>query len=112
MDRVREFQRQQEWDALVGLDQGDRIDSGATVIQYDVRRFPTAIVIGRDGRVVYNTGAIDPLTEEQSVERVARVLSIPWPQNKATPAEKPAEQVSRIRQVILSEMIEEALAKR
>jgi hypothetical protein len=111
MARVQGYQRERGWKALVALDHGDDV-RGATVSRYGVRRFPTTVVIGRDGRVVFNTETVDRPTEEQSAERAARALSIPWPLNRAAPREVLEDQASRLLQFLYSEAIDSAIAKR
>jgi thiol-disulfide isomerase/thioredoxin len=111
IEQVREFQRQQKWEAFIGSDKGEDVASSATAGKYGVHGFPTLIVIGRDGRVCFNTDAVDREAGMKSMERIAKTLSIPWPLNEKAPEEQLIDKVSRIQAYLFSEAIDQALAK-
>ncbi|MBX3441213.1 MAG: TlpA family protein disulfide reductase [Planctomyces sp.] len=54
--RIAEFARQQEWNYLAAIDAGTMIENSQTCAAYGVQGFPTHMVIGRDGRVTFNSG--------------------------------------------------------
>jgi thiol-disulfide isomerase/thioredoxin len=89
LGQIRKLMDFKQWNWPTGLDIGEDINSGSTVQRYRVRGFPSTIVVGRDGKVLFNTdsntGDRDAVSKE--MEQIARALNIPWP----IPADMPEE---------------------
>lgn len=109
--QVHKMMEFKEWDLPTGLDAGEEINSGSTVQRYRVRGFPTTIVVGRDGKVAFNTdthtGDRDAVMKE--VEQIARELDIAWPIPDDMSEEDGIALVNRMLVHRLSKQIEAAL---
>jgi thiol-disulfide isomerase/thioredoxin len=106
--RLLELKR---WDLPTGLDVGDEINRGTTVKRYRVRGFPTTIIVGRDGKVAFNSDAAWNNREAgtKELKRSARELDIPWPLPQDISLEEGIPMMNRIFAHRLSKQIEEAL---
>jgi thiol-disulfide isomerase/thioredoxin len=111
LDQVRKLMELKEWDWPTGLDVGEEIVSGTTVQRYRVRGYPTTIVVGRDGRVVFNTDAHTGDREAvlKEVEQIAGELDIAWPIPEDISEEDGISLMSRMLVHRLSKQIEAAL---
>ena len=89
------------------------IDSGEdeTAKRYGVKDYPTLLVIGRDGRIAWNSKQVSTEDGMQNLERAARSLSIPWPIDEKQPEDKLIEQVSQLQEFLFGEAIDKMLAK-
>jgi len=83
MDRIKVFLKRNGWLVPAGVDAGDSALSGATTLRYGVIGFPTLVVVGRDGRIVFSSSAdMLPSRREsalQEYKEIAEELKIPWP---------------------------------
>ena len=110
LEQVREFQRQEKWEPLTGLDRGDAVAEGATANAYGVQGYPTLLVVGRDGRVAWSSD-VNEKEGMQMIERAAKTLSIPWPiDEKKTPKRKLVEYMGRLWEFLFDEAIDRALS--
>jgi thiol-disulfide isomerase/thioredoxin len=110
IEQLRGFQQQQKWEPLTGLDLGDDVIEGATAKTYGVQGYPTLLIIGRDGCVAWST---DQNLQDgmKMIERAARALSIPWPIDEKGPEKDLIEKMCRIQEFLITEAIDQALAK-
>jgi thiol-disulfide isomerase/thioredoxin len=111
LDQVRKLMKSKKWDWPTGLDAGEDIGSGTTVERYVIRGYPTTIVVGRDGRVVFTTDTVagDREAVMKEMEQVAGELDISWPFPEEISQEDGISQMNRILGHMLSRQIELAL---
>ena len=104
---VQNFLEQIPFNLLTAIDSGE----DETAKRYGVKDTPALIVIGRDGRIAWNSGQVSEEDGLQSLERAARSLSVPWPIDEKQPQDKLLEQVSQLQGFLFGEAIDRALAK-
>ncbi len=69
MRAVKKDLEEEDWSIPTGLDRGESIESGETVSRFGVIGYPTIVVVGRDGRVVFNSSAVmTPGRRDQALE--------------------------------------------
>lgn len=112
LDEIREFQRSYKLDIPSGLDVGDDAADGATTNAYGVCGYPTILIIGRDGRVAWNSQQMAHAEGMKMLERAAKAVSVPWPLDAKAPMDKLVEQTCRMQAYIFGEAIDRALAKK
>jgi len=54
--RIAEFQQKNEWRFIAAIDSGRMIEDSVTSAAYGMKGFPTTVIIGADGKIVY----VDP----------------------------------------------------
>lgn len=104
---VQSFLQQIPFNLLTAIDSG----KNETAKRYGVKGTPALIVIGRDGRIAWNSQRVSNEDGLQSLERAARLLSIPWPIDEKQPQDKLLEQVSQLQGFVFSEAIDRAIAE-
>src|SRR5262249_43829259 len=104
---IESFLQQIPFNLLTAIDSGE----AGTAKRYGVKRRPSLIVIGRDGRISWNSQQVSTEDGLQSLERTARFLSVPWPIDEKQPRDKLLEQVSQLQGFVFGEAIDRALAK-
>lgn len=63
--RIREFKAKSEWNFIGAIDTGRMIEDSVTSNAYGIRGFPTMLIVGPDGRIVYADSDPDgPATED------------------------------------------------
>src|SRR5262249_20756000 len=72
---VQSFLQQIPFNLLTAIDSGEE----ETAKRYGVKNRSALIVIGRDGRIAWNSGRVSKEDGLKRLERAARSLSIPWP---------------------------------
>jgi thiol-disulfide isomerase/thioredoxin len=109
--QARKLLELKQWDIPTGLDTGVEIFSGATVQRYHVRGYPTTVIFGRDGKVVFNTDAItgDREAVMTEMEQIAHELDMPWPFPKDLTPEEGISMLNSMLAHRLSKHIEAAL---
>jgi hypothetical protein len=58
--RIEQFAKDQKWQFLAAIDEGTMSENSATCHAYGVSGYPTEVVIGKDGRVKYNSDEPPP----------------------------------------------------
>ena len=104
---VQNFLEQIPFNLLTAIDSGE----DETAKRYGVKDTPLLIVIGRDGRIAWNSRQVSKEDGLQSLERAARSLSVPWPIDEKQPQDKLLEQVCQLQGFLFGEAIDRALAK-
>jgi thiol-disulfide isomerase/thioredoxin/5-hydroxyisourate hydrolase-like protein (transthyretin family) len=109
---IERLLKQQQWETLAGLDQGDDINSGATVQAFGIRGFPTVIVVGPDGKVAYRSDEFegDEAAIMKEIEEFAKSIGLPWPLDKDASQEEILERLKRLNVALHSREIDRALA--
>ena len=85
MEEVKQALRDENWAIPTGIDQGAEVMAGATVRRYGVKVFPTFVIVGKDGRVSYNSSAGFPEDREAALEEMKKhfeAAGVPWPTEK------------------------------
>ena len=103
---VQNFLGQIPFSLLTSIDSGE----DETTKRYGVMD-PALIVIGRDGRIAWNSEHVSEEDELQNLELAARSLAVPWPIDEKQPDDKLLEQVSQLLGFVFGEAIDRALAK-
>jgi beta-lactamase regulating signal transducer with metallopeptidase domain/peroxiredoxin len=104
---VQSFLQQIPFNLLTAIDSGE----DETAKRYGVKNRSALIVIGRDGRIAWNSGRVSKEDGLKSLERAARSLAIAWPIDENQPRDKLFEQVSQLQGFVFGEAIDRALAK-
>jgi thiol-disulfide isomerase/thioredoxin len=109
---IERLLKQQQWETIAGVDQGDDINSGASVQAFGVRGYPTLFAIGPDGKVVYRSDEFegDEAAAIKKIEEFARSIGLPWPLDKDATREEITERLKRLNVALHSREIERALA--
>jgi thiol-disulfide isomerase/thioredoxin len=113
LDQVRDVMTRLEWDWPSALDAEDETARGATVQRYGVRGFSNIVIVGRDGKVAFNTHdeTTDAATALKEREQIAKELDIPWPFPKDTSREEGLAWQVRMFAHRLSKAIEAAVER-
>jgi len=111
MTLVKRLLKQQEWNAITGLDVGDDIVTGKTVQSFAIRGFPTVIIVDRQGKVAYNSGDIPADREKfmKEMERFVKEAGLPWPLDEGVTKEELQERLTKLNVVLFSREIDRAL---
>ncbi len=104
---VESFLQQIPFNLLKAIDSGE----AETAKRYGIKHRPVLIVIGRDGRIAWNSGRVSREDGLQSLERAARSLSVAWPIDENQPRDKLLEEVSQLQGFVFGEAIDRALAR-
>lgn len=80
---IDRFLKHHRLEIAMGIDEGEEAAGSETAAAYRVRGFPTYFIIGRDGRVHFNSST-DMERILAAFERHAKALGIPWPQEIPT----------------------------
>ena len=104
---VQNFLRQIPFNLLSAIDSG----KGETAKRYGVKSSPALVVIGRDGRIAWNSEHVSTEDGLHSLERAARSLSVPWPIDEKQAEDNLLEQVGQLQGFVFGEAIDRALAK-
>jgi thiol-disulfide isomerase/thioredoxin len=124
--RVQEFADEQGWSWLHAIDSGTTTSNSATCHAYGVSGFPTEIIIGADGRIVFNSNVPPPGLEdiigntedEATPEAIKRLEAYMHEQFDAAgidypaddlPQEEQAKRMNRFGTYMLSREIDKAL---
>jgi thiol-disulfide isomerase/thioredoxin len=117
MSLIKGLLKQQQWQAVTGLDVGDEVVSGVSVRAFAVKGFPTVMVIDRQGKIAFNSGDL-PTDREQAtkqfmkrMEEDAKSLGLPWPIDNDATEEQITERLNRLQVLHLSREIDRALKK-
>ncbi|MFV0445784.1 MAG: TlpA disulfide reductase family protein [Planctomycetaceae bacterium] len=124
--KVRDFAAEQKWDWVMAIDSGTMTENSVTSHAFGVAGFPTQVVIGRDGKVVYHSSIAPPGLEdvyaktcdevtpadeakiEAYMQRQAAAAGEPWPIDHLSEAEQQSV-YDRITLFHLSQQIDAAL---
>jgi peroxiredoxin len=104
---VQSFLQQIPFNLLTAIDSGEE----ETAKRYGVKNRSALVVIGRDGRIAWNSEHVPEEDGLQNLERAARSLSVPWPIDEKQPQDKLLEQVGQLHELVFGEAIDRALAK-
>jgi thiol-disulfide isomerase/thioredoxin len=114
LDQIRKILKLNECEWPNGLDVGDDDSSGTTVKRFRVRGYPTIIIVGRDGKVAYNTDerSGDRKNELRELQKLANELGIARPNRDNIPEEDGIQIINSRLVHILSQKLEEALTSK
>ena len=111
MTLIKRLMKQEQWNTVTGLDRGEEIVSGATVMTFAVKGYPTLMVIDREGRIAFNSNDV-PADREQfmkQAEELAKSIGVPWPVDKDATQEEVMERMTRLQVAHYSREIERVL---
>ncbi len=79
LEQVKRLLRLKDWKLITALDQGDDTVDGATARAYGARRWPTTVIIDREGKIAYNSNLEkwDSLTTLREDARVSKAINRP-----------------------------------
>jgi thiol-disulfide isomerase/thioredoxin len=116
MDQVKKALQREEWSIPTGLDDGDSITNGVTVRRFGVIGYPTLVIVGRDGRVVYNSSAdMVPARREKALKEykeIAEGLGLPWPIEEGASTPQLTERLQKLALALYERKIEAAIQGR
>lgn len=124
--RIREFTTKNDWNFLGAIDAGRMTEDSVTSNTFGVRSFPTLIVVGPDGDVVYTDPDLEaPACDETNpavlaafqkkvdafMQRRFTVVNEPWPVAAGLDDERRLAIYDRVETAFIKLRIEEALKK-
>jgi thiol-disulfide isomerase/thioredoxin len=110
LEQINKLKRLKGWKTAVGVDRGTTISDGASAEQYGVRGFPTIMILGRHGKVAFNSDVEPEHVADfmQDMRQLASSLKIPWPIPEDD-EEQAVLYMCRIQAALFSREIEKAL---
>ena len=103
--KIREHHTLRQWETPAGIDEKLDGGGGATEQKYS----GGFVVIGRDGKVAFNIGALDEESAMRLFYRAAKKLSIRWPLKEDGPKDEVERQHLQISDALIKEQIDKAL---
>ncbi len=110
-DQITKLKKLHGWSAPSAIDRGTSITDGTTSTAYGIHAYPSIVIIGRDGKVAYNSG-IEPKDRNafmQEMNELAKGSGIAWPPNENTPLSEQGQSTSQFMQLMLGREIERVL---
>lgn len=110
-DQIVKVKKLSGWTAPSAIDRGTSINDGTTGTSYGVRGYPSFVIIGRDGKVAYNSG-IEPKDRNaymQEMNELAKSNGITWPPDDDTPPAERDQNMNRFMQLLIGREIERLL---
>jgi hypothetical protein len=109
LKKVLKYHEEHRWKTPAGIDDRFGTEEGATERLYASAQ--GLVIIGRDGKVAFNTGAVDEEIGLILFRRAAQKLSIPWPLKEDVPKDAVDRQHMQLFDFMIKEQIDEALGK-
>ncbi len=113
VSQVKKLLQLKKWDVLAAVDVGVDAAKSESAARYGVRGYPTFVVVGRDGRIGFNSSV--PVPDEAKwmaeMKRDAEELKIPWPINKDASDQEVDGRLERLLVHRLSKELDKALAE-
>jgi beta-lactamase regulating signal transducer with metallopeptidase domain/thiol-disulfide isomerase/thioredoxin len=113
MDQINKLKKLKAWQAPTAVDRGASLSEGETAQRYGVNGFPTIILIGRDGKVSFNS-SVQPKDAEAFLTKMkafAKSHSLPFPSEKGDNEVEAEKQLTALLRAYLSTEIDKLLAR-
>jgi thiol-disulfide isomerase/thioredoxin len=113
MHLIKELLGVEKWNLLAGSDNGKSATESETLNRYGVRGFPTEIIVDRQGRIAYHSGAGSDDREEQAaaMKALAEAIGLPWPIEKDADQAEISRRLRKLHEHSMTREIEKILAK-
>lgn len=110
---IQELLTLNQWDFLVGFDQGESATSSQTLQRFGVTGFSTTFILDRHGRILVNSSIRHSKEEEEAeFKAAAAAAGLPWPIEKDASEEELIRRMRRYHEHVMTVAIEKALASK